>query len=66
MKDKLTHTLPQIKCSEKTRKTFDEMSEKTKRSISNIMQIYTEEICNQYEKTGNIFTIEIKLPEISA
>lgn len=55
MKDKLTHTLPQIKCTEKTRKAYDEMSIKARRTITNILQIHTEEICKQFTKTGVIF-----------
>ena len=55
MKDKLTHTLPQIKCTEATRKCYDEMSEKTRRTITNILQIHTEEICKNFRLTGSIF-----------
>lgn len=58
MKDKLTHTLPQIRCSEKTRKAFDDMSNKKLRSISNILQIYTEKIAQAYIKKGDVFTID--------
>jgi hypothetical protein len=61
MKDKLTHTLPQIKCTEKTRKNYDKMSEETKRTISNILQIQTEQISIDYEESGIIFDKRIKI-----
>lgn len=58
MKDKLTHTLPQIKCSETTRKAYDKMSEESKRTITNILQIQTEEICKKYLTSGTIYEIK--------
>lgn len=50
MKDKLTHTLPQIRCSEETRKAFDSMSEDKDRSLSKILQIFTEKIAKKYNE----------------
>jgi len=59
MKEKLTFTLPQIRCSEKTRKLYDNMASRTKRSISNILQIQTEYLAVKYEEKGIIFDEEI-------
>jgi len=50
MKDKLTHWLPQIRCTEETRKTFDEISKKTKRSLTSILQIVTEKFAKNYKE----------------
>lgn len=55
MKSKLTHTLPQIRCSEETRMIFDSISKDTNRSISNILQIYTEKIAKDYLVDKNAF-----------
>lgn len=54
MKPKLTHTLPQIRCSEETRKSFDEISIKKNRTISNILQIFTEKISKQFKEKGDV------------
>jgi hypothetical protein len=37
MKAKLTHNLPQIRCTEETRKAWDDMSVESRRSISNML-----------------------------
>jgi predicted DNA-binding protein len=54
MKNKLTHSLPQIRCSEETKKSFDEMSNQTKRTITNILQLLTEKVAEEFKKTGKI------------
>lgn len=58
MKAKLTHTLPQIRCTEETRKAFDDMCIKKSRSISNVLQIYTEKIAKKYIEKGSVFKID--------
>jgi hypothetical protein len=54
MKQKLTHFLPQIRCTETTRKTFDLMSKRTKRSLTSILQIVTEKVANDYIENKKI------------
>lgn len=58
MKAKLTHTLPQIRCTEETRKAFDDMCIKKNRTLSNILQIYTENISKKYIESGDNFKID--------
>lgn len=58
MKDKLTNSLPQIRCSEETRAQFDRMSEDTKRTLTNILQIMTEKIAQKYKQDGRFFPFE--------
>lgn len=48
MKNKLTETLPQIRCTAETRRSFDEMSIKENRSISKILQILTENTSKRF------------------
>lgn len=61
MKDKLTNSLPQIRCSEETRKIWDEISDKNRRTLSNTLQIVTEDIAKHYLTTGKILTFETEL-----
>lgn len=60
MKDKLTHTLPQIRCSEETRLAFNEMCTKERRTLSVILQIITEDIACHFKKTGDVFILKKK------
>lgn len=53
MKDKLTYTLPQIRCSEETRRAFDIMSINKDRSISKLLQIITEKIAKKYNERNS-------------
>ena len=54
MKDKLTHSLPQIRCSEETKKAFETIAHVSKRTITNVLQIFTEKIAQDFKKNGKI------------
>jgi hypothetical protein len=54
MKDKLTHSLPQIRCSEETRKAFDLICIQENRTLSNVLQIITEKIAEEYRQGNKV------------
>lgn len=55
MKPKLTSHLPQIRCSEETRIVFDKMCHENRRTLSNILQIITEDVAKKYKEKGVLF-----------
>lgn len=54
MREKLTHSLPQIRCSEDTKQAFEKMAEKSRRTITNVLQIFTEKIAQDFRKDGKV------------
>lgn len=58
--EKLTHILPQTRCKEYVRKTLDEISEKQRRKLSNVIQNAMEDVVILYLKTGVVFTMSKK------
>lgn len=58
MKPKLTNFLPQIRCTEETRIQFDKMCEDNRRTLSNMLQIISEDIAEEFKKTGIIPPID--------
>jgi len=61
--NKLTHTLPQIRIDEETRKTWDDMSLSKRRKLSALMQLVVEDVAIMYRKTGVVFTVSKKTAE---
>lgn len=61
--EKLTHTVPQIRIDEKTRKALDEMALKQRRTLTSLLQLILEDVVILYKKTGVIFTISKKTSE---
>jgi hypothetical protein len=57
---KLTHTLPQIRVDETTRKTLDRAATKHRRSLTSLMQLIMEDVATMYRKTGVIFSVSKK------
>lgn len=61
MKAKLTHNLPQIRCTEETRLIWDKMSLNNRRILSSMLQIVTEDVALYFKNTGNVFTFSEKI-----
>lgn len=58
--EKLTHTLPQIRVDETTRKMLDEMAYKQRRSLTSLLQNVLEDVVVMYQKTGVVFSMSKK------